>query len=265
MKKLLLFLLLSLLLVSCKKEKKEDKQPPQPAKVTLVSKNTHTEKGSIYTINYTYDSKHRLINKHYSTGLNNEYTYDATGNVIKFKEYHDESVGDRDSTVYTFVYQNGLPKTGVESKIYKGKAFSTGEITYEVSNNRVTKITLKINKFEFYYSVTYDAAGNMETIKSPIGYGVSTGTYSYSDKKNPFYNSRPKFLVWVLQLDFYSPNNVKSTEYVDERGSSKTEHTTTFDANGFPTSDLVKGTETFVDGTVTVENTTDTYEYITAQ
>ncbi len=265
MKNLLLFVLLPLLFVACQKEKKEgqDKQPPLAIKANLLSKVTYTnDTGAITIIRYSYDSKNRIRKKQYSLGYTYEIAYDAAGNLTRVKEYYETHLNDPDSTVTTYVYVNGLPKSGIKTIYYKEKVFRTIQITFEVSNSRITKVTAKEDKFDsYYYTLAYDAVGNIKTLNYDF-FGVTT--YEYSDKKSQFYDSREKVMIEYPAIEFYSPNSLKSTYLENDRGSNREEYTTTFGADEFPKSAVIKTTRTYLNGSKVITNSSFIYEYMRA-
>ena len=224
-----------LALVSCKKN--DAVKPVEQAPAKLLKKLTKTENGVTTVFNFQYDAAKRLQSyksTHNKTGI--DFTYDANGNLVKVINNEDDYLN-----VYTYTYNNGVPVSGHFSSWERtdgqpGLQIEDDELTYTVTENRVSKIHLKflLSADETDFNLSYENNGNLSKIVS--GNNNYTASFTYGSKKPVF----PLVSKYVLDqagfsLQFAAKNELLSIGF-DFPGTQFDETVVnqyTYDASGY--------------------------------
>ncbi len=222
-------------LVSCKKD--DTVKPVEQVPAKLLKKLTKTENGVTTVFNFQYDAAKRLLSYKSSdnkTGI--DFTYDANGNLVKVINNEDDYLN-----VYTYAYNNGIPVSGTFRSWEKtdgqpGAQIEDDELTYTITQNRVTKIHLKflLSADETDFNLSYEPSGNLSKIVS--GNNNYTASFAYGSKKPVF----PVVSKYVLDqagfsLQFASKNELLSIGF-DFPGTQFDETVVnqyTYDASGY--------------------------------
>ncbi|WP_341836298.1 hypothetical protein WJU16_00155 [Chitinophaga pollutisoli] len=234
-------------------------EPPAVA-TRYVKKFTHTLAGDEPEImHFRYDAQHRLssIQKEGQDGNDQEFGYDASGNLVKLMYRHNDR---RYVIQYTY---NGNNVTGVE-KMYENEEDTDAmtEITWkiELSNGKVVRIQ-KENKEEpsenSLQLVAY-AGENIQSITSMSPDGKNkTGAaeFTYGKQSNPFAGARlpllhPTALLLLQPVNDMAGMTLRNLQY---NVAVKTEYAYKYDAQGYPVSSVERA-----DGEVSA---TSVYEY----
>lgn len=256
MKKVLLPIIFLALIASCKKE-------DAPASKNILDKVVTKIGADSVVSTYTYDAQNRLMgevlsepanNATYTTALNR----DNNGRVSKVN-YTKAGTTSPGSFGVDFFYLGAT-----DPKLRNGKTFFvTSGVTindssaYEYNGSQVTKTnhywsttTVPYTLIE-YYVYTYDARGNLTSIKyyqtdTPGSTNfklLETYTYVYDDKVNPIY-SKDDALIEFNGSQYISPNNVVSGAYTSTSiPSDNYTFTTTYEyrTDGRPTTSTTTG------------------------
>src|SRR5215217_2799360 len=196
--------ILSICLVSCKK-KKVTEEPEKPVPVRLLTRvwgtNYFNQTGTTeVNTQYTYDDQNRLIKISAVKGETTSCTY--KDGLLTQVEYHVAS-----STAFLitkYAYQNGKP-TGSTETWYRepGVIRSESGTRFIYTEGKVTAIeAISKDKVTGVKKFTY-SADNVESYTREDG---AVFTYSYDDKKNPYWNKDLKGLM--RSTDHFSVNNV---------------------------------------------------------
>jgi hypothetical protein len=219
---LVLFLLVALILPSCKKDDNGSKEPTQLVKIV-------TKQGSDSTVaEYTFDSQGRFVQERTTetAGTSTDVTTlsldrDANGRATRVLE---SATGSDPYTYQTdYVYLNPTDKK-IRNGIFKFDFLGTGtplQVTDSIAFTYATKVS-KTNHYysatgvpltqAYYYEYSYDGNGNVTQAKAyqPNSAGVIglafTVNFEYDTKTSPVYFN-DDVLVEYIGSQYTSPNN----------------------------------------------------------
>ncbi len=181
----------------------------------------------------TYDQNNRVASYTNSFGEKGLFFYDDQGRYTEFKRLADAqnpTIGTR----MLFTYSNGT--NDFTFNRYSFQSSSENRIangTYKVdSNKRVTgfeEFAPALNGQDYEYT-----GDNITTIKFVVGRSLTTRTYEFDDKPNPFYGLiLPGFDEYLR----YNRNNVTKVTGVDQTGGKQIleEYIYEYNDKGLPT------------------------------
>lgn len=187
---------------SCKKDDPSSSPEPMPTPVPTASKQlrkiTKTEANIVTVYNLTYNAANKLLS--YKTADNSEYlafSYDTEGNLTGI-EQKDTSF----KNIYNYTYQNNIPVTGT----FKSWQIEAGEIgdlieddqlTYTVSNNKVTNIRLDMLQAGSSADLALSYTGENLTRVASEGLFSYTADFSFGTHPSAF----PKVSNYVLDQE----------------------------------------------------------------
>jgi len=273
-----------------------------PDSVIVQQHNTLTGINNMSIREHEYDSQNRLKNYTiwtYSEGSgwwrrNTDYSlkHNTRGDFIEYESCYTSarctrikfSTGDNKitfirtyhPTASLFGRENGEIELNAQGLPVKLTAEDSGEFITSGSNYwSHTTVTLtwhngNLTKADWVHdwkreSIVSEDGWQIDRVIIEEGSDVGSNTYTYDDKKNPFYHcNTPKWLLWWLDYDHngysdyyrYNANNIKTD--TKEDGSSIT-YEYTYNNAGFPearTWSPIRVWGEIVDGT-----TTETYSY----
>ncbi|WP_374166767.1 hypothetical protein [Arcticibacter sp. MXS-1] len=221
---LILFTAAVAVLTGCKK----DDDDSGSMKGKRVSKITEIDGDERSVIRFTYDSKNRIsayVNE--GEGETATFTYDGTGNLIKMEQSEETS-----KEVYEISYNSkGEPTTGTRKTFDGTELQSLEDITYTVSNGRVTEIkTSSEDEITGVHKITYQG-DNISKIEFEAEEGSYESTFSHDDKKSPFASAGFKYVLELgISTRFWGKNNMTSIK----GGLQETTASYTYDNDGYP-------------------------------
>jgi YD repeat-containing protein len=224
MKKVLLPIIFLALIASCKKE-------DAPAPQNILDKVVTKEGADSIVTTYTYDAQNRFVGESVNDPINSEtynrsITRDNNGRITKITDAEVSSTPS--SSIIDFAYLGAT-----DTKLRNGKTVYVvsnvnvnDSSAYEYNGAQVTKTNHYYSTsnqpylFIEYYEYTYDARGNMTSVKyyevdAPGSTNFQlkqTLTFTYDDKINPIY-SKDDALVEYFINQYVSPNNMTGLTY----------------------------------------------------
>jgi len=266
MKGTLLFAILAITIVSCKKS---TQSKTESSKGLLVTKATRfiTPDSMLLERAFTYDNSNRLVmeldtqkfsgNIKKITTINN-YQYDSNGNMVNYTYIQGDQSG-----AFTVYYVNNQPSYVTEIQT-DGKIVTNLDIVqkYVIENQKVIRIDPISG-----YSTTFAYLNNNATMITMEYFGSPVDTiksiFTYGNKNSPYKNSRTK---WMLDFDpfdtlqEYSENDKESYISTSSINNSQTKGIVQniYNTLGYPIKSI-----TTTDNPSSVE--TETYTYISAK
>lgn len=219
-------------LVGCTKD-----ESGSPTNTKYLQKYVVTENGGNTTHTISYDNKKRITA---IASTEDEYraivTYDNKDNVTQLSL---DVEGDKQ--VISITYNNaGQPQSAVMKTrlAEQPNVEKTTSITYQVANDKVTKIKFvdeEQNLFE--HTLTY-TGNNLTKLLTTGNAGQIIMTYKYGSKKSPFTGARFKYVLLPDMFELlYSENEViENTIDIPNILSITTKTTYQYDTAGYPTS-----------------------------
>ncbi|MBR9758333.1 MAG: hypothetical protein GYB39_09620 [Algicola sp.] len=215
-----LFAVLLITLSSCSSDDSpESSNPPVSSADVLLTKITETyDDGTSASINFSYEGN-KIISA-FSEGYEETYTY--TGDLLtQINEYEEGALISQ--TVLEYDSQDRL-----RTEVYtSGNINQTNEYTY----NEDGTITMNENDVNTYI-LTFN---NGNLMSEDHVDGNQDYTFTYDDKKSPFYNIFQRSVFSLVGSFEAYKNNVLS--YVNTGGATLSDgftNTFTYNANGFP-------------------------------
>ena len=239
MKKYLLFLLITTIVYSCKK----DGQNPIAKK--LISSETVTDYYPAdstfnYVVYFQYDDNNRLISTTHNYGPryyinSSNYSYDSNDNVVQLSFLQ----GSNPYGTYTYSYSNGLPTS--TSYLAPGSTSAVVVAVYTMTGSRITGATFPTQANE---TETFTYHGNNYNVLS-----YSDGTthnYTYGNHPSQFLYTGLKYSLYGLNY-VINDNEILEIQEINNTGVVKDEKNVyTYNEYNYPLKE-----ETYTNGTLT--------------
>jgi hypothetical protein len=250
----LAILLCTSVISACKKSNDPSEKPIVPIKV--LSRIIHVDNDNkVSFTTFNYDEKKRLRSVSNGTTVD-LYQYD--GENLSYTEFW---VGSN-KTEYSITYQDGKPIKAVRKMYNTGKLvkemimgyiYSSGKLPTEI-HTKEADILRAVNKFQ------YSANNNVIRDEAQTDILIVTEN-TYDDKRNRFSNTMLGYSLYGEPYDRLSPNNILKRKLLYPDGSYlELKNTYTYDAEGFPTTQVSKAVHS-VGGDVGTDKYT--FEYTT--
>ncbi|MFC3196023.1 hypothetical protein ACFOET_00220 [Parapedobacter deserti] len=231
-------LMFAALIAGCKKDKTDNSAA---GATRYLQRFVVTEDGQSVTYSLTYDDKNRLVTYHsQEDSYHCKVTYGDNDNPSTFEI---ESEGTKQN--FEITYNSAGEPVRATSKLINPETpeeVLETEITYEVSNGKVTKLNFADEAgYEAVYELTY-GGNNLTKVTYLTGDGELVLTWKYGTKKSPFSAARFKYLVIPDLFSVFSSENeiIESTIVLAGLGTVTQNEEYQYDAGGYPTSSTIK-------------------------
>lgn len=230
------FLLITLFITISFQSCKKDSGPSQPQQKTYLLKSIIM--GGSATEKFEYDDRSRMKTWTLFDGDQYRFAYDTQDRLAEVQIYEEH----RDLVIYVLTYTYEANNVHMTKKYDYQNTHTVLKQTYELSNDRVVKISFD-DDGRYYTKLGYDGAGNVISVidVNEKDHTTSESKFEYDNKKGAFSMLRKGNIYYFL--DSFSPragftNNIVKSIVPDQ--SVYFSITYQYNEDGFPISGVTK-------------------------